>query len=671
MIRWWPWIAAAAVSVAMPWLFYDWQQARHAGFVVSMLSQTGMMIIFALSYNMLMGQAGLLSFCHSVLFGLAGYSTVHFLNAAGAGQLPVPMELMPLLAGLSGLGFAIVFGYVATKQRSTAFAMITLGIVQLVTTAATMFHSFFGGESGVRTDRVIGNSLFGFEYGQSIEVYYLIVAWMMIAAVGMYFHTATPLGRMANACRDNHERAQFVGYDPRIVRFQQFALSGFYAGIGGGLFAITYEIVTFDAVAAPLAANALLMAYIGGATTFFGPVLGAILITLLQSGVSLMSNSWLVYVGVLFIAMVTFAPTGLTGIVLEHAPLARAGLLRRLVLPYLRILVPGLILLVGFVGLVELLSFLTIGKAQGKRLVLFGQAIDIYGTAPWLISLVCLLGGGFWFAREFRGFQARLGQPDRDRAAGWIELNPPSLSLTDITKNFGQTEIIRGVTMNVAAGERHALIGPNGAGKTTLFNLISGRFPVTSGEIRLDAARLDGLPPHRINRLGLSRSFQITSIFHRLSVFENIRCSLLWSRGYRYSFWHALGRQRALNEATERLLEDLNLAERHDVQAGLLSYAEQRALEIGMTIAGGASMVLLDEPTAGMSHSETEYAVALIRRVTQGRTLVVVEHDMRVVFDLADTITVLVYGKVIASGPPAEIRANRAVQEAYLGVIAA
>jgi branched-chain amino acid transport system ATP-binding protein len=250
-------------------------------------------------------------------------------------------------------------------------------------------------------------------------------------------------------------------------------------------------------------------------------------------------------------------------------------------------------------------------------------------------------------------------------------MSPPGLSLTDVTKNFGQTEIIRGVSMDVVAGERHALIGPNGAGKTTLFNLISGRFPITSGEIRLDSTRLDGLPPHRINRLGLSRSFQITSIFHRLSVFENIRCSLLWSRGYRYSFWHPLGRQRALNEQTEQLLEDLNLAERRDVQAGLLSYAEQRALEIGMTIAGGASMILLDEPTAGMSHSETEYAVALIRRVTQGKTLVVVEHDMRVVFDLADTITVLVYGKVIASGPPADIRANRAVQEAYLGAIAA
>jgi branched-chain amino acid transport system permease protein len=210
---------------------------------------------------------------------------------------------------------------------------------------------------------------------------------------------------MANACRDNHERAQFVGYDPRIVRFVQFALSGFYSGVAGGLFAITYEIVTFDAVAAPLAANALLMAYIGGATTFFGPVLGAILITLLQSGVSLISNSWLVYVGVLFIAMVTFAPTGLTGIILEHAPIARAGLLRRLVVPYLRVLLPGFVALLGFVGVVELLSYLTIGMAQGKRLELFGQSVDIFGAAPWIASLVCLLGGGFWLVRESTHFK--------------------------------------------------------------------------------------------------------------------------------------------------------------------------------------------------------------------------------------------------------------------------
>jgi branched-chain amino acid transport system ATP-binding protein len=246
-----------------------------------------------------------------------------------------------------------------------------------------------------------------------------------------------------------------------------------------------------------------------------------------------------------------------------------------------------------------------------------------------------------------------------------------ALSLRDVRKNFGATEIIRGVSLDIAPGERHCIIGPNGAGKTTCFNLISGRFPITSGEITLNGARIDALPPHKINRLGLSRSFQITSIFHRLSVFENLRCALLWSRGYRYSFWSPLWRQKPLNEAAETLLEELNLASRRDIQAGLLSYAEQRALEIGMTIAGGASVILLDEPTAGMSNTETDYAMALIRRVTQGKTLVMVEHDMKVVFDLADTITVLVYGQVIASGPPATVRASRVVQEAYLGALEA
>ena len=246
-----------------------------------------------------------------------------------------------------------------------------------------------------------------------------------------------------------------------------------------------------------------------------------------------------------------------------------------------------------------------------------------------------------------------------------------ALSLRNLAKSFGQTEIIRGVNLDIARGERHAIIGPNGAGKTTLFNLISGRFPLSSGEILLNDVRVDQLPPHRINRMGLSRSFQITSIFHRLSVFENLRCALLWSMGFRYSFWTPIWIQRELTERTYLLLEDLNLTPRRDTPAGLLSYADQRALEIGMTIAGGASVILLDEPTAGMSNTETDNAVELIRRVSKGKTLVMVEHDMKVVFDLADVITVLVYGQVIASGPPQAVRANRAVQEAYLGALAA
>jgi len=246
-----------------------------------------------------------------------------------------------------------------------------------------------------------------------------------------------------------------------------------------------------------------------------------------------------------------------------------------------------------------------------------------------------------------------------------------ALSLRDVGKAFGQMQIIRGVNLEIAKGERHAIIGPNGAGKTTLFNLISGRFRLSTGEILLNGARVDGLPPHKINRMGLSRSFQITSIFHRLSVFENLRCALLWSMGFGYSFWTPLWRQRELNEKTEAMLEDLGLMSRHDTPAGLLSYADQRALEIGMTIAGGASVILLDEPTAGMSNTETDNAVDLIRRVSKDKTLVMVEHDMKVVFDLADVITVLVYGEIIASGPPEVVRANTAVQEAYLGALEA
>ena len=246
-----------------------------------------------------------------------------------------------------------------------------------------------------------------------------------------------------------------------------------------------------------------------------------------------------------------------------------------------------------------------------------------------------------------------------------------AIKLTDVRKSFGRTEIIRGVNLTIPKGQRHAIIGPNGAGKTTLFNLISGRFPITSGRIEVNGHDTAGLAPQQINHLGLSRSFQITSIFPRMTVFENIRCGLLWARGHKYSFWQLLGGQKALTEEAEQLLERLNLSSRRNVYAGLLSYAEQRSLEIGITIAGGADVILLDEPTAGMSHSETDYAQHLIRTVSEGKTLLMVEHDMGVVFGLADIITVLVYGEVIASDTPANIRGNRAVQQAYLGEEAA
>ena len=239
--------------------------------------------------------------------------------------------------------------------------------------------------------------------------------------------------------------------------------------------------------------------------------------------------------------------------------------------------------------------------------------------------------------------------------------------LQSLTKAFGKTEISRGVDLAISKEERHAIIGPNGAGKSTLFNLITGRFAQTSGTIRLHGQDLAGKASYQINRMGLSRSFQITNIFPKMSVFENLRCALLWSMGYRYNFWSMVGRSRALTQGAEAILEQINLTARRDLPAGVLSYAEQRALEIGITIAGGADVIMLDEPTAGMSHSETDYIVDLIRTVTTGKTLVMVEHDMGVVFGLADRISVLVYGEIIATGAPEEVRANPKVQEAYLG----
>ena len=242
-----------------------------------------------------------------------------------------------------------------------------------------------------------------------------------------------------------------------------------------------------------------------------------------------------------------------------------------------------------------------------------------------------------------------------------------ALELKNLRKSFGHTEIIRGVDLAVRSGERVAIIGPNGAGKSTLFNLISGRFEPTSGEVLLNGLRIDGKKPFEINRMGLSRSFQITNIFPKLSVFENLRCGLLWSLGYKYSFFKFLADLQDANDRTVELMEMIRLDKKRDVLATNLTYAEQRALEIGVTIAGGAQVILLDEPTAGMSKSETTRFIKLIREVTEGKTLLTVEHDMGVVFGLADKIAVVVYGEVIAFDTPDAVRANPRVQEAYLG----
>lgn len=406
--RHWIWFALLILMLAVPFAFYDYGRGRHSGFALTLMSEMALMSVFALSYNMLMGQAGLLSFGHAILFGIGAYFTAHSLNFIKANDiLWIPAELIPLAGGVGGLVCGVIAGYVATQQRATAFAMITMGLGELLTAAALMFMTFFGGEGGISTDRVIDSSLFGIPYSSAWQVYCLLVGWSLLAAMLMYLQTQTPLGRIANATRDNYERTQFVGYDPRVVRYWQFILSGFFAGIAGGLYTLVYEIVTFDTLAAVKSANALLAAYIGGAGGFFGPVLGAVVVVGLQSGISLFTSAWLLYLGVLFIVMVMYAPGGLIGLLAVHAPIARMGRLGELAVPYLRVLVPGAVLTAGFVTLIELATHRTIGAAQGKKLALLGIPLDSANLLPWLVGIALFAAGIAWLRIEGRAFRAR------------------------------------------------------------------------------------------------------------------------------------------------------------------------------------------------------------------------------------------------------------------------
>lgn len=405
--RHWVWLLMLALMLVLPYAFYDYGRGRHSGFAITLLSEMALMSIFALSYNMLMGQSGLLSFGHAILFGIGAYTVAHTLNWVMDSGVPIPVELMPLIGGFGGMLCGVLAGYVATKQRATAFAMITMGLGELFTAAALMFMTFFGGEGGITTDRMVETSVFGVEYSQPVQVYYLLVAWAMIAALLMYLQTQTPLGRIANATRDNYERTQFVGYDPRVVRYWQFILAGFFAGIAGGMYCLVYEIVTFDTLAAVKSANALLATYIGGAGGFFGPVLGAILVVAMQSGISLYTSAWLLYLGVIFIAMVMFAPGGLLGLIAMHGPIVRMGRMRELLVPYVRILVPAAVMTAGFVVFVELVTHHTIGAAQGKKFSILGLAPNPESVLVWGVAVAAMVAGALWLRTEGRGFIVR------------------------------------------------------------------------------------------------------------------------------------------------------------------------------------------------------------------------------------------------------------------------
>ncbi|MEW6689732.1 MAG: branched-chain amino acid ABC transporter permease [Pseudomonadota bacterium] len=383
--RWLLWGGTALVLAVAPLIFT-------AGFALTLMIQMGTMIIFALSYNMLLGQGGMLSFGHAVYSGLGAYAAVHTLNLVGKGVLTLPLPLLPLVGGVAGLFFGVIFGYVTTRRAGTTFAMISLGIGEMVHSAVLMFPGFFGGEAGISTNRVVGAPVLGISFGPAIQVYYLVALWCFLSMAAMFALTQTPLGRMANAVRDNPERAEFVGYDTQHVRFLQLALSGFFAGVAGGLACINFEIVSEENVSAIRSGGVLLATFIGGVPFFFGPILGAIVFIFFVVALSGFTKAWLLYLGLFFVLMVLYAPGGIASLLLMQLPVIRARRFGELALPYCAALGAALVALAGLIGIVEMVYRLS---EQGASTVLtvLGVAFDARETAPWLVFGAVLAAG--------------------------------------------------------------------------------------------------------------------------------------------------------------------------------------------------------------------------------------------------------------------------------------
>jgi branched-chain amino acid transport system permease protein len=385
------WIATALTLLLLPQVF-------SSGGSLTTFSLVGISIIFALSYNILLGQTGMLSFGHAVYYGLGGFLAIHAINIVGFHKWPIPLPLMPLIGGIAGLFFAALIGWVMTQRSGTAFAMISLGLAELVASSALILRSFFGGEAGISANRTKLFKLFGLSYGPQIQIYYLVAAWTLIAIIAMYALTRTPLGRMCNAVRDNPERVQFVGYDPHVVRYLAFCFSGFFAGIAGALAAINFEIANSAYLGAVQSGTVLFATYIGGIGFFIGPIVGAIFVTVLSLGLSDLTQVWQLYFGLFFIAVVLFAPGGITGLMMMHRPLIRAGMLSRMLPSYLVAAVPTLALVTGLMLMIETIVHYTVNPHESPNIKAFGIPFNAEKPIIWAISAV-LIVGGFVLAR--------------------------------------------------------------------------------------------------------------------------------------------------------------------------------------------------------------------------------------------------------------------------------
>lgn len=402
------WILYTVVLLVSPLIF-------KSSLALTILSQIGTLIIISLSYNMMLGQTGMLSFGHAVYVGLGAFLAIHAMNATAAGKFHIPTSMIPLVGGIAGAFFAVLFGYVTTKKSGTTFAMITLGIGELVAASSLMLPEFFGGEAGITTNRVIGEPVMGITFGPQIQVCYLIAAWTLVCTALMYAFTKTPLGRMANAVRDNPERAEFVGYNTQRVRYLVMIIAGFFAGIGGGLGAINFEIVSSENVSTLRSGAYLLFTFLGGVGFFFGPIIGAVIFVFSFVLLSEITKAWLLYLGIFFLIMVMFAPGGIASLIMLNARVAQFKKFGRLWSPYAAVVGAGIVLFLGVVSLIEMIYHYQLESASGSTMKLFGLSVDTATAAPWIGAIVlAAVGAGLmtyasrYFSRVWGAIQTEI-----------------------------------------------------------------------------------------------------------------------------------------------------------------------------------------------------------------------------------------------------------------------
>ena len=386
------WVVAALILLVLPKLF-------GSGGALTTFSLIGISIIFSLSYNILLGQTGMLSFGHAVYYGLGGFLVIHAINIISANKISIPLPVVPIVGGLTGLLFAALLGWVSTQRSGTAFAMISLGVAELIASSALILRTFFGGEAGISANRTKLLRVFDWNFGPQVQIYYLVAVWTLLAVIAMYALTRTPLGRMCNAVRDNPERVQFVGYDPHVVRYLAFCFSGFFAGIAGALAAINFEIANSAYLGALQSGTVLFSTYIGGVGFFIGPIIGAIFVTVLSLSLSDLTSVWQLYFGLFFISIVTFAPGGITGLLMMHRPLLRGGTLGKVLPSYLIALFPTLAMVAGLVLAIETVVHYTVNPGDDPNIKAFGMSFNASSPITWIVTLF-LVVAGFVVARR-------------------------------------------------------------------------------------------------------------------------------------------------------------------------------------------------------------------------------------------------------------------------------